>query len=1119
MTRTRKPTRRTLPGLLALAMSATITASSSAHLSLIRLGKESAGVREANASFGAALAAGDFNNDGFEDLATGAPTHVQDSGLPAATVGAVVVNLGSTYGLTHEGALALLFSSTDTNQRFGAALAAGDFDANGFVDLAVGAPDRDEASAVDAGQVYIYEGAGVGIEVLPSLNLSATALMLAPATGDGFGTALAAGSFNDDAFADLAIGIPGKNGGEGMVVVLYGSAAGLDTSAPDVFTPVSLGVSDPTGAFGFALATGDQVGDANDDLAIGAPGGMVMGVSGAGRVYVIHGSPTGLLPIFPLFLDADHFGLAPTPDAELGAALAVGNFYDAGGKSDLAIGSPGFDADAGRVLVTHPNTLQDGADQFFVFDKEDAGSANAPDTRFGQTLAAGDRDHDGDDELAVGSPKQTAGGQEDAGYVNLFERDDTDILDMNHGLWARRLNAEAQENGNFGAAVCFGAFDGTGKGNVAVGSPGADYKRWKAMGQLGFSTLPASGQVHVYAPWRQTLSMEGKSGATLNCNDELVFSQRPFDEVAIASTTKAMTLLLAAEDLENEVVDELDTISITGDKTWVVDCPIGSGTVLNAGETITLESLMELSLCISSGQCTYLIASLLTNGVDPFPAGCPSPDDSEPFCDPSFPIVQPTFVARMNQKASDLGLLDTHFTNPHGSRSGSCLGGERHHSTAYDMALLSSAVMANEYLRDFLDQVTLTIELENGTAECKYDFLESLKSQTDSLAIGIKPGGSGYAGETGIAALRSLTSMVSPVVATYFGGDEDALVEARLSHMMLDANGLCAGPGPGEVLPPIDPDPSGPFVVAQGIPAESGSSPYHGLVELPTNGDATLEIDVHRFGVPPADSTEFRLCFGLASERELGPGETATFGVAPFDAHEGFHIQQMSGRSAMYQLTISDPPSSETIVLLPGETVDVPAHSAPGSAGFTLSLQNLSSVNASSFLVNEASYSFDVSLATGSGGGSNAFHATLQQSQAQSPNANILSWKLDEFVGAPGEQLVFFAHPPGLVVGVEEEALVVAPPALRVRQFPNPVRASATIEYTLSGASQLEITVFDAQGRAVRLLDRDLARSPGTHRVEWDGRDEAGSHVASGVYWWRVQATEGTAIGRMVLVR
>jgi FG-GAP repeat len=86
----------------------------------------------------------------------------------------------------------------------------------------------------------------------------------APEAGDSFGFALASGDFNNDGFADLAVGVPGEDVGNirdgGAVNVLYGSASKLTGTGSQTFTQDTSGVgssAEPGDFFGSALAAGD----------------------------------------------------------------------------------------------------------------------------------------------------------------------------------------------------------------------------------------------------------------------------------------------------------------------------------------------------------------------------------------------------------------------------------------------------------------------------------------------------------------------------------------------------------------------------------------------------------------------------------------------------------------------------------------------------------------------------------------------------------------------------------------------------------------------------------------------------------------------------------------------
>jgi hypothetical protein len=104
----------------------------------------------------------DFNNDGADDLAVGVPDENVGS-IPAA--GGVNVLYGAAGGLTGSGSqfFTQVGSAPEPADFFGAALATGDFNHDGFADLAVGAPFEDAGSTVDAGAVSVLYGSAGGL--------------------------------------------------------------------------------------------------------------------------------------------------------------------------------------------------------------------------------------------------------------------------------------------------------------------------------------------------------------------------------------------------------------------------------------------------------------------------------------------------------------------------------------------------------------------------------------------------------------------------------------------------------------------------------------------------------------------------------------------------------------------------------------------------------------------------------------------------------------------------------------------------------------------------------------------------------------------------------------------
>ena len=87
------------------------------------------------------------------------------------------------------------------------------------------------------------------------------------------------------------------------------------------------------------------------------------------------------------------------------------------------------------------------------------------------------------------------------------------------------------------------------------------------------------------------------------------------------------------------------------------------------------------------------------------------------------------------------------------------------------------------------------------------------------------------------------------------------------------------------------------------------------------------------------------------------------------------------------------------------------------------------------------------------------------------------------------------------------------------RAYPNPFNPSTTISFALAEAGPTQLEIFTVDGRLVRtLVSGSLAA--GDHQAVWTGRDDAGRSVASGTYFFRLQAPDGTRqAGRMVLVK
>jgi len=99
------------------------------------------------------------------------------------------------------------------------------------------------------------------------------------------------------------------------------------------------------------------------------------------------------------------------------------------------------------------------------------------------------------------------------------------------------------------------------------------------------------------------------------------------------------------------------------------------------------------------------------------------------------------------------------------------------------------------------------------------------------------------------------------------------------------------------------------------------------------------------------------------------------------------------------------------------------------------------------------------------------------------------------------------------------DALPLRTPTATLRpNHPNPFNPSTTLVFSLSRDAQVRLSVHDLRGRAVRILV-DAPRPAGEHRVVWDGRDDHGEAVGTGVYFVRVETRDGVDTRKIALIK
>ncbi len=393
---------------------------------------------EADDRFGSSLAAGDFDGDGKDDLAVGAP--MEDLG-GVADVGIVEILYGSGGGLKASGPTLShdsdgIGTGAESGDRFGATLAAGDFNNDGYDDLAVGSPGEALSGKSGAGMVTVIPGSSSGLQSTKSFNLhqGQSDVNNKLESGDGFGSTLAVGDLDGDGYDDLAVGVPNEGidgkASSGMVHMFYGASGGLKHSKRG-FVHQGLnsvpGTSEASDEFGFALAFGDLIGDSKDDLVIGVPGERLAGEPDAGRVVVIKGRSSRSLKNGET-VHQDIAGIRNKVEAgdRFGEAVGVGRIV-LGSKPYLLVGVTGEGVNgtsgagllhmipgSGPGLVASKDiaVAQDGLPEVGVVEAGDG---------FGALIYTADFDGDLVDDMLLGSSGEDVGSVSDAGWFQIAD--------------------------------------------------------------------------------------------------------------------------------------------------------------------------------------------------------------------------------------------------------------------------------------------------------------------------------------------------------------------------------------------------------------------------------------------------------------------------------------------------------------------------------------------------------------------------------------------------------------------------------------------------------------------------------------------------------------------------